>query len=58
MTGAPGGRLPALCDACLAVAGGETARIQEGHAVLIHVLCALVEERLFPGGPPEAGTSA
>ena len=57
MTGARGDRLRALCDSCMTVDSEDTARIQEGHAILIHALCSLVEERLFGGGPTEAGVS-
>jgi D-sedoheptulose 7-phosphate isomerase len=47
MTGARGDRLRALCDCCLVVPSDDTPRIQEGHAVLIHALCALVEQSVF-----------
>jgi D-sedoheptulose 7-phosphate isomerase len=47
LTGACGDRLRALCDCCLVVPSNDTPRIQEGHAVLIHALCAIVEESLF-----------
>jgi D-sedoheptulose 7-phosphate isomerase len=58
MTGALGDRLRAFCECCLVVPATDTARIQEGHAVLIHALCALVEERLFPPGPAGTGVGA
>ena len=47
MTGNRGGPMTKLCDHLLAVPSSETPRIQEGHAVLGHLLCALVEAALF-----------
>jgi len=43
LTGEGGGRLRALCDLCLCVPSASTARVQEAHIVLGHVLCDLVE---------------
>jgi D-sedoheptulose 7-phosphate isomerase len=34
----------ALCDVCLAAPAEDTARIQEGHIALGHLLCVLIEE--------------
>ncbi|MDA8094326.1 MAG: SIS domain-containing protein [Betaproteobacteria bacterium] len=45
-TGASGGRLAELCP-CLRVPSARTERIQEGHILLGHVLCALVENAFF-----------
>ena len=45
-TGEGGGKLASLCD-CLCVPSRETARIQECHIMIGHVLCGLVEEALF-----------
>ncbi len=47
MTGGKDGPMNALCDLLLAVPSHETPRIQEGHALLGHILCGLVEEALF-----------
>lgn len=47
-TGKDGGKLKDLADVCLRVPSDRTARVQEGHLALLHVLCALVEEELFP----------
>jgi D-sedoheptulose 7-phosphate isomerase len=47
-TGQSGGQLAAKCDLCLRVPSTETPRIQEGHEVLGHLLCALIEADLFP----------
>jgi D-sedoheptulose 7-phosphate isomerase len=46
LTGISGGRLADICE-CIRVPSAETARIQEGHILLGHVLCGLVEENFF-----------
>jgi len=50
MTGATGGDMLALCDLCLRVPSLETQKIQEGHIVLGHIFCGLVERMMFPRG--------
>jgi D-sedoheptulose 7-phosphate isomerase len=47
-TGEGGGRMAALCDVCIRIPSTSTPRIQEGHEVLGHALCALIEATLFP----------
>ncbi len=47
MTGASGGKLEALCDVCLKMPSTNTARIQEAHITIGHILCALIETALF-----------
>lgn len=47
LTGAHGGRLAPLVDMAFKVPSDVTARIQESHITLGHVLCQLVEESLF-----------
>ena len=47
LTGSSGGQMRALCDLCLCVPSTETARIQEAHLTVGHVLCGLVEETLI-----------
>ncbi|NDC63874.1 MAG: SIS domain-containing protein [Planctomycetia bacterium] len=47
-TGNRGGAMRRLCDVLVEVPSAETPRIQEGHLVLGHVLCALVERAMFP----------
>lgn len=42
-----GGKLPGEVDLALAVPSKDTQRIQECHIALGHILCGLVEERLF-----------
>ena len=46
-TGATGGKLMDLVDYSFRVPSSVTARIQECHITLGHVLCELIEERLF-----------
>lgn len=47
MTGSRGGLMKELCDHYLDVPSADTPKIQEGHAVLGHILCGLVERALF-----------
>jgi D-sedoheptulose 7-phosphate isomerase len=49
LTGAGGGKVAGLCD-CLCVPSKETARIQECHIMLGHILCGLVEQCMFSRG--------
>jgi D-sedoheptulose 7-phosphate isomerase len=45
-TGEGGGKLAPLCD-CLCVPSIETARIQECHIMIGHIVCGLVEKAYF-----------
>jgi len=47
LTGNRGGPMRDLCDFVLEVPSSDTPKIQEGHAVLGHILCGLVESALF-----------
>ena len=47
-TGEGGGKLAPLCD-CLCVPSRETARIQECHIMIGHIVCGLVEQQYFKG---------
>jgi D-sedoheptulose 7-phosphate isomerase len=47
MTGNRGGPMQSLCDYYLDVPSADTPKIQEGHAVLGHILCGLVELAIF-----------
>lgn len=47
LTGNRGGPMGELCDHLLEVPSPDTPRIQEGHAVLGHILCGLVESAIF-----------
>ncbi len=62
LTGNRGGPMADLCDFLLEVPSADTPKIQEGHLVLGHTLCGLIEIEIFAGehGPealkPLAGT--
>lgn len=45
-TGQSGGQLNTLCE-CIRVPSSETARIQESHIMIGHILCGLVESGYF-----------
>ncbi|MBN1108923.1 MAG: D-sedoheptulose 7-phosphate isomerase [Bacteroidales bacterium] len=49
LTGSEGGKMNGLCDVCLRVASVKTARIQEAHILIEHIICFLTEEQLYPG---------
>ena len=50
LTGASGGRMAPLSDMLLNVPSTDTPRIQEAHILLGHMLCELVERRIFIDG--------
>ncbi len=49
MTGESGGQLKAEVDYCICIPSGDTARIQEAHILVGHILSELVEQALFQG---------
>ena len=49
LTGGGGGRLAGAVDYLIDVPHAETARIQEVHAMVVHVLCQIVEEAMPRG---------
>lgn len=53
LLGRDGGKVAARLDLPLIARSEVTARVQEAHALVIHILCHLVEQRLFghPDGP-------
>lgn len=48
LTRADGGAMGPLCDVLLRVPSTSTPRIQEGHEVLGHAICAMIEAGMFP----------
>ena len=48
LTGIGGGSLASLCE-CLCVPSNETARVQECHIMMGHIICGLVEKAIFSG---------
>lgn len=47
LTGQSGGTMKPLCDICFCVPSNSTPRIQEGHLLIEHSLCACIEDELF-----------
>lgn len=47
LTGETGGAMASACDALVRIPETDTARIQEMHMVVIHLVCQRVEEDLF-----------
>lgn len=50
MTGATRGAVADLADHWIAIPHTETQKIQEGHLVLGHIICALTEHRIHGAG--------
>ncbi len=51
LTGGTGGAMRERCEICIVVPSKETARIQEAHLTIGHILCALVEHAVLSHGP-------
>jgi D-sedoheptulose 7-phosphate isomerase len=49
LTGKGGGAMRGKCDHLIAIPSDETPRIQEGHSLVYHAICGLVEAELFGG---------
>jgi D-sedoheptulose 7-phosphate isomerase len=47
MTGNQGARITQLVDHCVEIPSASTPKIQEGHIIVGHIVCGLVEEALF-----------
>ena len=47
LTGETGGKMKDLADHLLNVPSTDTPRIQESHIMIGHIICQLVEEKLF-----------
>jgi D-sedoheptulose 7-phosphate isomerase len=59
LTGDGGGKLQSQVDICLRVPSTDTARIQESHITIGHLICQGVDEAVAEGRiPMEAGTGA
>jgi len=46
LSGGTGGPLAEACDTCLNVPSASTPRVQEGHILIGHIICGLVEDAL------------
>ncbi|MBV9862191.1 MAG: D-sedoheptulose 7-phosphate isomerase [Alphaproteobacteria bacterium] len=57
-TGKSGGDMRALCDTCLRVPSDSTPLIQQLHITAGHIVCGLVEARLFPRAEASRGYGA
>jgi len=53
ITGGDGGKLKDVADSCLVVESKSTARIQETHILMGHIICMLVDYILFQQGIKE-----
>jgi len=49
LTGGSGGQMASCCEVCLCVPSKTTARIQEVHLTIGHILCGLIEDALGLG---------
>ena len=49
LTGESGGKMRDLCNYILRVPSADTPRIQESHIMIGHIICLLIEEKLFNG---------
>jgi len=47
LTGNRGGPMHELCDFVLAIPSSSTPKIQEGHLILGHIICGIVENAIF-----------
>lgn len=47
LTGRSGGELKGVCDYTFNVDSADTPRIQETHILIIHMICGMIERRLF-----------
>lgn len=47
LTGAGGGAMASLCDVLIDVPSTDTPRIQESHILIGHIVCEIVENRMF-----------
>jgi D-sedoheptulose 7-phosphate isomerase len=50
MTSGSGRELAAAADYCIRIPSDNTARVQEKHILIGHILCEIVESELFPEG--------
>ena len=48
LTGSKGGEMNDVCDIMIKAPSDETPRIQEVHILVGHIICQLIEEKMFP----------
>lgn len=51
LTGERGTEMAALCDYAICIPSSDTARIQEGHILLGHIICKLIENNVATARP-------
>ena len=49
LTGQNGGKMSSLCNYLIKVPSTDTPRIQEAHILIGHIICEIVEKRIFGG---------
>ena len=47
LSGVDGGEMQSLCSIMINIPSKETARIQESHILVGHIICELIEDKLF-----------
>ncbi|MSN25912.1 MAG: SIS domain-containing protein [Geobacter sp.] len=47
LLGKDGGSIKGHCDLALVVPSADTPRVQEGHGIIIHIVCDLIEKTMF-----------
>ena len=47
LLGGDGGSIKSACDVAIVVSSKDTARVQESHITVIHILCEIIENELF-----------
>ena len=47
-SGSAGGEMNNICDIMVKIPSNDTARIQEGHILVGHVICQIIEKEMFP----------
>jgi D-sedoheptulose 7-phosphate isomerase len=48
LTGDTGGKMKTICDYLINIPSNDTPRIQESHITIGHIICQLVEEKIYP----------
>ncbi len=51
MTGNMRARITEIVDHCIEIPSASTPNIQEGHIVVGHIICGLIEQQVFPRSP-------
>jgi D-sedoheptulose 7-phosphate isomerase len=51
LSGEDGGKMNEACEILIKVPSKDTARIQEAHILIGHIICELIETELFPKNP-------